>query len=202
MLLVAGLGNPGAAYEGTRHNVGFLVVEELARRSGSPFRSGRGPWREARAEFAGHAALLLEPTTYMNLSGEAVVHAAAAEGLTPAEILIVYDDFQLPLGMLRLRLRGSDGGHNGIASVIEAFGTVEVPRLRCGIASSHVPADKDLMADFVLDPFESDEVDAVRHMVVRAADAVEAVLRSGWDAAMNEFNRPLPGMEETPESEK
>lgn len=200
MLLVAGLGNPGAAYEGTRHNVGFMVVEELARRSGAPFRRGPGPWREARVMVDGVEARLIEPTTYMNLSGPAVVEAAAVVGVTPAETLVIFDDFQLPLGALRLRLRGSDGGHNGIASVIEAFGTLDVPRLRCGIASTHLPADKDRMADYVLEPFESDETRAVRQMVVRAADAVETVLRSGWNAAMNEFNRPLPGTEDPSES--
>ncbi|MCU0452636.1 MAG: aminoacyl-tRNA hydrolase [Bacteroidetes bacterium] len=199
MLLVAGLGNPGAAYERTRHNIGFLVVEELARRAGVRFRPGQGPWQEARFNLEGTDALLIEPTTYMNRSGLAVADAAAAAGVTPAASLVIFDDFQIPLGMLRLRLQGSDGGHNGMASVLEEFGTLEVPRLRCGIGSSHMPDDKDRMADYVLERFARDEVDAVRQMVGRAADAVRTVMRSGWNAAMNEFNRPLPGMEATPE---
>jgi PTH1 family peptidyl-tRNA hydrolase len=199
MLLVAGLGNPGAAYEATRHNLGFWVVDELARRTGTRFRSGRGRWLEAHVSIHGDEAVLLKPTTYMNLSGEAVAEARAQFEVPPGGVLAVYDDFQLPLGLLRLRLRGSDGGHNGIASVIETLGTTDIPRLRCGIASSHLPSDKERMADYVLEPFAPDEVAAVREMVGRAADAVEAVLRSGWNAAMNEFNRPLPGTEDVPE---
>lgn len=199
MLLVAGLGNPGSAYEGTRHNVGFLVVEELARRTSARFRPAQGPWFEARISLADVGGLLVKPDTYMNRSGVAVSAAASSVGVTPAECLVVVDDFQLPLGMLRLRLRGSDGGHNGIASVLESFGTLDVPRLRCGMASPHTPANKDRMAEYVLEPFEPDEVAAVQQMIIRAANAVEAVLRSGWNAAMNEFNRPLPGMEATPD---
>lgn len=198
MLLVAGLGNPGAAYERTRHNVGFMVVEELARRSRARFRPGPGPWLHCGVTVSGIEAQLVVPTTYMNLSGPAIAQAAAAVGASASETLVIFDDFQLPLGSLRLRLRGSDGGHNGIASVIEALGTLDVPRLRCGIASAHLPTDKDLMADFVLEPFEPDEVEAVRQMVLRAADAVETVLRSGWNVAMNEFNRPLPGTDAEP----
>lgn len=200
MLLVAGLGNPGAAYEGTRHNVGFMVVEELARRSGARFRPGAGSWWEARIGIEGAEALLIEPTTFMNQSGTAVLEAAGLTGVAPSETLVVFDDFQLPLGSLRLRLRGSDGGHNGIASVIESFATQEIPRLRCGIASPHLPDDKDRMAEYVLERFEADETADVRSMVVRAADAIESVLRSGWNAAMNEFNRPLPGADATPEA--
>jgi PTH1 family peptidyl-tRNA hydrolase len=200
MLLVAGLGNPGAAYEGTRHNVGFMVVEELAHRYRTRFRPAPGPWLECDVSVKGVEVRLIKPTTFMNLSGAAIAGAASAAGVTSSETLIIFDDFQLPLGSLRLRLRGSDGGHNGIASVIEALGTLDIPRLRCGIASAHLPANKDLMADFVLEPFEPDEAEAVRQMVIRAADAVETVLRSGWTAAMNEFNRPLPGMETEPES--
>jgi PTH1 family peptidyl-tRNA hydrolase len=199
MLLVAGLGNPGAAYEGTRHNLGFMVVEELARRAGATFRSGRGPWLEVVARLNGLEAHLVKPITFMNLSGPAVAEAAALAGVMPSETLAIFDDFQLPLGTLRLRLRGSDGGHNGIASVIEAFRTRDVPRLRCGIASAHLPSDKDRMAAFVLEPFEPDELDVVRPMILRAADAVETVLRSGWNIAMNEFNRSLPGREAEPE---
>lgn len=200
MLLVAGLGNPGADYERTRHNVGFMVVEELARRAGARFRPGPGPWLECNATVGGIEARLIEPTTFMNLSGPSVAAAASTVGATSSETLVIFDDFQLPLGSLRLRLRGSDGGHNGIASVIEAFGTFDVPRLRCGIASTHLPAEKDRMADFVLEPFGPDEIDAVRQMVLRAADAVETVLRSGWNVAMNEFNRPLPGTDAEPEA--
>ncbi len=200
MLLVAGLGNPGAAYQGTRHNVGFLVVEELARRSGVRFRPGLGDWMEASVEIDGQAAILIAPSTYMNRSGAAVTGAANALGITMAETLVIFDDFQLPLGLLRLRLRGSDGGHNGIASVISSAGTQDVPRLRCGIASAHMPVDKEGMADYVLERFAADEIEAVRQMVLRAADAVETVIRSGWNAAMNEFNRPLPGTDDVPDT--
>lgn len=192
MVLIAGLGNPGPNFAGTRHNVGFLVAEELATRHRAVFAAGSGAWDEARFDLAGDQVVVVKPQAFMNLSGEAVAEAMETREGTVCTLLVVYDDFQLPLGALRLRLRGTDGGHNGMASVIESLGTTEVPRLRCGIASSHMPREKDQLVDFVLERFAPDEADAVREMVRRAADACEAVVFRGWTAAMNEFNRPLP----------
>ncbi|MEK6649922.1 MAG: aminoacyl-tRNA hydrolase [Bacteroidota bacterium] len=192
MVLIAGLGNPGPTYAGTRHNVGFLVAEELAARHRAVFVAGSGAWNEARFDLGDDQVVVIKPLTFMNLSGAAVAEAREARGGTDVRLLIVYDDFQLLLGSLRLRLRGSDGGHNGMCSVIESLGTTEVPRLRCGIASPHMPIDKDQLVGFVLERFAPDEADAVREMIRRAADACEAVVFRGWTAAMNEFNRPLP----------
>lgn len=191
MVLIVGLGNPGSRYVGSRHNVGFMVVEELAARHRATFRPGRGPWWEASIELAGETVVLLKPTTYMNASGAAVVEAVGLRQNESLRLLVVFDDFQLPLGRIRLRVRGTDGGHNGLASVLESLGTLEVPRLRCGIASVHMPSDKERMVDFVLEPFRPDEADIVNAMVARAADACETAVRRGWTAAMNEFNRSL-----------
>lgn len=202
MVLMVGLGNPGSRYVETRHNVGFMVVEELAARHRTTFRPGRGPWLETAIELAGsprsgsatergEQIVLLKPTTYMNASGAAVVEAVGLRQNENQRLLVVFDDFQLPLGRIRLRERGTDGGHNGLASVLESLGTLEVPRLRCGIASEHMPADKERLVEFVLEPFEPDEAEVVRSMVVRAADACETAVRRGWAAAMNEFNRSL-----------
>lgn len=192
MVLIAGLGNPGPYYAGTRHNVGFLVAEELATRHRAVFAAGSGAWYEARFDLGGDQVVVVKPQTFMNFSGEAVSEAMKTRGGTDGRLLVVYDDFQLPLGVLRLRLRGTDGGHNGMSSVIESLGTTEVPRLRCGIASSHMPFEKDKMVGFVLERFAPDEADAVHEMVRRAADACEVVVIAGWTVAMNEFNRSLP----------
>lgn len=191
MLLIVGLGNPGSRYADTRHNVGFKVVDELADRHRKTFQPGRGPWLEASIDLAGEEVVLLKPTTYMNASGAAVAEALGLRQSEGQHLLVVFDDFQLPIGRIRLRERGTDGGHNGLASVLESLGSLEVPRLRCGIASEHMPPDKERLVEFVLEPFQPDEVEIVRAMVARAADACETAVRRGWAAAMNEFNRSL-----------
>ena len=189
MVLIVGLGNPGSSFARTRHNVGFMVVDELAQRHRTTFQPGRGPWNEASMKLRGEEAVLVKPSTFMNVSGVAVAELVGLREDALQRLLVVVDDFQLPLGQLRLRQRGSDGGHNGLLSVIQSLGTGEVPRLRCGIASHHMPTDKDRLADFVLEAFHADEAEAVRVMVKRAADACEAALLQGWATAMNEFNR-------------
>ncbi len=180
--LVAGLGNPGRKYERTRHNVGFLVADELARRVRSDFRQESkwtadvAPWRDD--------VLLMKPRTFMNLSGESVGEYCRFFKLEAAEALVVIDDVALPLGKLRLRRSGSAGGHNGLESVLMHLGTPEVPRIRVGIGGSDAAA----LHGHVLGKFSEAERDDANDAIHRAADAVEWVHERGFDAAMNQFN--------------
>ena len=186
--LIVGLGNPGAKYAATRHNAGFRVLECLARRHGADFREEPGlDARVAPVELAGTACLLVEPQTFMNRSGTTVL---AAMGRWPSidpprDLLVVYDDMDLPLGRIRLRPAGGGGGHNGIGDVLEAVGHSEVQRLRFGIGH---PGQADAVLDWVLQPFTPEEVGPLEAAVERAADAVEAVVAEGLTAAMGRFN--------------
>lgn len=187
-ILVAGLGNPGRMYRRTRHNTGFMVIEELATRMRCGVRPGKGEYEYAEGSIGGLPVTLLAPVTYMNASGGAVLDALEYFRVPPDRLLVIADDLALPLGTLRLRVSGSDGGHNGLASVISQLETGGFPRLRCGIGREGRPA-KEATADFVLSPFESDEEEAVREMILRAADAVATIVESGLDRAMTLYNR-------------
>ncbi len=184
---MVGLGNPGAGYEFTRHNIGFLVIDLLLSRWNKRLRPGKGEYLLARGGYAGEDVLLVKPLTYMNRSGSAVRDVLEREGLPPEKLLVVCDDFALPLGTLRLRSRGSDGGHNGLASIIVELQTEEFPRLRCGIQQEAMPP-KEAMADFVLSTFERAEEETVRTMIDRAADAVQEMVVSGLGRTMNLYN--------------
>lgn len=179
--LVVGLGNPGKKYEGTRHNVGFEAVDLVA-----------GPqarwqaWKDSGLYLQSGSLWLAKPQTYMNLSGEFVQAFSSFYKIPPAEILLVSDDMDLPLGALRIRKSGSSGGQRGLESVLERLGTREVPRLRLGIGRPPAPMDG---AGFVLGRFAAAEKDGARAMVERAAKAVEAVLSVGVEAAMNVYNK-------------
>jgi peptidyl-tRNA hydrolase, PTH1 family len=179
--LVAGLGNPGARYERTRHNIGWLVLDALA--APEPFRN------EARFEGAvarvGHA-WLLKPGTYMNLSGVAVRALADFYKIPHERVLVVLDDTALPFGRLRLRPAGSAGSHNGLASVLMHWATEAVPRLRIGVGAPPPPVS---LHDHVLGRFTPVEEEALAPVVERAAEAIRAVLKNGLAAAMNEFNK-------------
>ena len=182
MKAIVGLGNPGAEYKATRHNLGFEVVDELARRWGVKLKS----WRKiaALAVARQHDALLAEPTTFMNLSGECVQRIGAFYQLDPSEILVVVDDVNLPLGRLRLRKIGSAGGHNGLKSVIQHIGP-DFARLRVGVGRGDPKWD---LADHVLSRFGPEEQEAAVEAVGRAAAAVELFVEKGIEAAMNRFN--------------
>ncbi len=190
MVLVVGLGNPGRTYERTRHNVGFMVVDALAEEWRTVFHPGRGEFWLAECSLNQRDVILLKPTTFMNESGIAVAEAVGQFACTPDEILAVCDDFQLPLGTLRLRPQGSDGGHNGLASVIYHLQTDAFPRLRCGIGTPATPADGSAKAGFVLEPFTADELPDVRDMVLRARDACTSTITDGLSLAMSRFNTP------------
>lgn len=185
MKLLAGLGNPGRNYEGTRHNVGFDVLEVLASRSGSPARRARFQGETAQVTIRGCQALLLWPLTWMNLSGASVLAARDFYKIDDADILVICDDFQLPTDTIRLRASGSAGGQNGLADVLARLGTSAIPRLRIGIgpvAAGWKPAD------FVLGRFSKSERAAVDVSVERAADAAEEWVAVGIAAAMNRYN--------------
>jgi PTH1 family peptidyl-tRNA hydrolase len=190
MRLVVGLGNPGERYRRTRHNVGFMVVDALAARAG--VRRGRDEadaW-VCEAEAGGEPVLLVKPLTFMNRSGIALERLLSAYAAAPADLVTVLDDVALELGRLRIRERGSHGGHNGLRSIIEVLGTDDFPRVRVGIRQG----EPDDLADYVLSEFPKEDVLVVQEMIGLAADAVESVLREGAPAAMTRYNgrRPEP----------
>ena len=182
--LIVGLGNPGARYANTRHNVGFNVVDRLAERQQLSFRAGKGDYLMA-AGTAPNDLLLLKPMTYMNNSGMAVRHAADYFHIDLSRVLIVFDDFQLPLGKLRLRSAGSDGGHNGMASVIQHLGDDNVARLRLGIGATF---EKGEMANYVLATFSKADQKLLPEIFDRAVEAVLSFVQDGIQMVMNKFN--------------
>lgn len=185
MKLLVGLGNPGHVYQGTRHNVGFEVLDVLAARAGSPTRRPRFQADTAQATIRGAPVLLLWPLTWMNLSGSSVLAARDFYKIADSDMLVMCDDFNLPLDSIRLRPAGSAGGQNGLADILTRLGTTAIPRLRLGIG----PVPKGWKsADFVLGRFAAEERDRVAVAVQRAADAAEAWVGLGVQAAMNTFN--------------
>jgi PTH1 family peptidyl-tRNA hydrolase len=183
--LIVGLGNPGRKYQGTRHNVGFMVIDALARRHGIHVRARRSKALVGEGAVAGEQVILAKPLTFMNLSGEAVGGLVRRYRLAASDLVVVCDDVNLPLGRLRVRAKGSAGGHKGLKSIIRALGTEEFARVRIGIGS---PAGD--MVDYVLSRFKRVEAPEARRMVTRGTDAVEAILTCGIEEAMNEFNAP------------
>lgn len=186
-LFVLCLGNPGPRYLPTRHNVGFMVADELARRAGAGFTPGRGEYWTSGIDLAGRALTLVKPVTFMNNSGLAARQVLEACGATADALLVVLDDVALPLGVLRMRASGSDGGHNGLGSVIATLGTERIARLRCGIRPE-IPPPAESLADFVLSPFAPGEREAAQSMIVRAADAVSEAATSDIQRTMARFN--------------
>lgn len=181
---VVGLGNPGAEYALTRHNVGFLVIEEMARRWRLAAWHNQFHTKVARRA-GGRPTFLVKPQTFMNLSGDALALFTAGEQIAPGQCLVVVDDVDIPLGQLRLRERGGPGTHNGLRSIVDAIGD-GFPRLRLGIRGEHPWAD---LAEYVLAPFEPEEREAATAMVRRAADCIEAALRLGVARAATQFNQ-------------
>ena len=186
MWLIVGLGNPGARYQSTRHNCGFMVVEELARRAHAQFKERESEALIARATLDGQRFLLAKPQTFMNESGVAVAGLKRRYDVSLERVLVVADELALPLGTIRLRRSGSAGGHNGLKSIIERLGSNEFPRLRLGIGSDHPITDA---AGYVLAEFPHREREILSEMVLRAADAVQDLLTSGIDLTMSKHNR-------------
>lgn len=184
--LLVCLGNPGDQYENTRHNVGWMVADEVADRQNAPIQRLKFKALTNILTISGEKVLVMKPVTYMNLSGEAVRPAADFYKVPPEHILVVSDDTALAVGRLRIRKSGSAGGHNGLKNIIQQLGTDQFPRLRVGVGEKPHP-DYDL-ADWVLGRFTGEDKKAIDASVRRAADAVECILKDGLDRAMNQFN--------------
>ena len=184
--LVVGLGNPGSKYEWTRHNMGFLVVDELAERLSIPVQRLKFKALTNTAVLGGKSVLLMKPTTYMNLSGEAVGQAARFYKIPPERVLVISDDVALPQGKLRVRRSGSAGGHNGLKNIISHLGTDQFPRIKVGVGQKPSP-DSD-MVNWVLGTFTGQDRKVMEEAISRAADAVTVLLQHGIDQAMASYN--------------
>jgi PTH1 family peptidyl-tRNA hydrolase len=187
MRLIVGLGNPGREYRDTRHNVGFMVADDIAKRHGLTLAMAPSQVPDAfiAKKFGGEPFLIAKPLTFMNRSGDAVAALARYYDVTPADLLVVVDEVALPFGRLRARARGSAGGHNGLKSIVERLGTTEFPRLRLGVGRGDTRRD---LADHVLSTFEADEQAALGEFITRAADAAEMFAADGIEKVMNAYN--------------
>jgi PTH1 family peptidyl-tRNA hydrolase len=183
--LIVGLGNPGPRYAATRHNAGFFVLDELAGRIGSRFKVHKGSVELAEGRLAGRSVLLAKPRSYMNLSGGPVAQVSRFFKLEPARIVVVHDELDLPFGAVRLKRGGGEGGHNGLKSITAALGTRDYLRVRFGIGRP--PGQQD-PAEYVLREFTAAEGKDLEYLIDRAADAAEAVVSNGLEAAQNTFH--------------
>lgn len=184
--MVVGLGNPGRSYQKTRHNLGFRVVDLLAEKHKKKLKGGKGEYLYCQLEVEGRKVYLLKPLTFMNNSGQAVLDSLGFFSLTPPELFVICDDVNLPLGKLRIREKGSDGGHKGLGSIIYHLGSEDFPRLRLGIGPP--PEDKEL-EDFVLEKFKKDERLTVEQLIQKGVLAVESSVVLGLKESMNRFNQ-------------
>ena len=194
---MVGLGNPGPRYERTRHNAGFMAIDELAARTRAAGRLVSEAW-VAEAAIAGEPVLLVKPQAYMNRSGEPVARLLSEHASSPADLVVVVDDVALPLGRLRVRERGSDGGHNGLRSLASSLDSFDFPRVRIGVGLPDTPVEPGAkeepdppsleLADHVLGEFTAEEVPRLRQLIALAADAVTCLVLEGPAAAMNRFN--------------
>ena len=184
--LVVFLGNPGPKYSGTRHNAGFLTADAAEKRFGVSINRSRFKALTASCEINGEKVLFMKPQTYMNLSGEAVGQAAAFYHLPADHVLVISDEMSLPVGKIRIRPKGSAGGHNGLKSIISSLGTDEFPRIRLGVGAPPHP-DYDVK-DWVLSVFRDQDAEAIAHAAEQAAEAVETYIKFGSEKAMNKYN--------------
>ena len=187
MKLIVGLGNPGIEYQFTPHNLGFLTIDRIANGLGIEVRNRQCRALTARATIAGEAAVLAKPETFMNLSGLSVRELVAEHQVDVSrDLIVVYDELDLPLGAIRIRQRGSSAGHNGMGSILGALGTDEFLRIRLGVSPERKVTDG---VKFVLTPFRKAQEKAVAELIDLGAQAVEVILKDGAAAAMNRFNR-------------
>ena len=189
MRLIVGLGNPDPEYQWTPHNLGFMAVDELANRGGIRVERPAAKALVGLGKLAGEEVILAKPQTYMNLSGISVRELLAKYGLDLSDLLVMWDEVQLPLGVIRIHQAGSAGSHNGAKSVIGALGTQEFARLRLGCGPEHPVRSR---KDHVLRPMKKAELEVAAEMIDEAGDAVETILKEGIDAAMTRFNRRKP----------
>lgn len=185
MFMIAGLGNPTKAYEGTRHNVGFRVIDKIAQDYNIAVDTKKHRALCGKGVIEGQKVILLKPLTYMNLSGESIREAADYYKIAPEDILVIFDDISLDVGQLRIRKKGSAGGHNGIKSIIAHLGTTEFPRIKVGVGEK--PKGWDL-ADYVLGKFSGEDAKLIGEAAADASDAVKLMLTKDIDAAMNKYN--------------
>lgn len=183
--VVVGLGNPGPRYQRTRHNIGFRCIDHLARALGAPPERDEGDYLVTRARIREQELALVKPMTFMNRSGEALLRFPDSALAGPGGHLVILDDVWLPFGAIRFRREGGDGGHNGLASVLDGLGTEEVPRLRLGISGAETEED---LADYVLENFSEDEEKSVEEWLAKAIEGVQIFVSEGPDAAMTGFN--------------
>jgi PTH1 family peptidyl-tRNA hydrolase len=193
MRLIVGLGNPGPEYQWTPHNLGFLAVDEIANRASIRVERPEGKALVGLGKVAGEEVILAKPQTYMNLSGISVRDLLEKYELGPEDLLVMFDERDLPWGMIRIGERGSAGTHNGAKSVTSVVGTQEFARLRLGCGPDHPVGD---LADYVLRPMKKAVLEVASEMVAEAGDAVEMILSQGIADAMNKFNRRIPPAEE------
>ena len=186
MRLIVGLGNPDPEYQWTPHNLGFMAVDELANRHGIRVSRPEGKALVGRGNLGGQEVLLAKPQTYMNFSGISVKELLGKYELQPSDLLVLFDERDLPWGMIRIGERGSPGTHNGAKSVTSSLGTQGFPRLRLGCGPDHAVHD---LAAYVLRPMKKAELEVASEEVAQAADAVEMILQQGFAAAMNKYNR-------------
>jgi len=184
--LIVFLGNPGLKYEGTRHNAGFMAADAMAKAKGVAINRARFKALTATCEIGGQQVLLMKPQTYMNLSGDAVAQAVRFYKIAPEHVLVVSDEVSLPIGKLRVRAKGSAGGHNGLKDIILKLGTSDFPRLRIGVGAPPHP-DYD-MADWVLSTFKNQDADTMAQSAARAAEAAECYILHGPERTMNLYN--------------
>lgn len=185
MPLIIGLGNPGSKYAGTRHNIGFELIDKLAHAMSVRLGPGKGPFHVGKGNHAGHSIYLIKPTTYMNKSGDAVQQAVNWYKEDVGNCLVCYDDLDLNVGTIRLRPNGSAGGHNGIKDIIQKLGTDAFPRLRIGIGNDFPRGQQ---VQHVLSPFSDEERKTIDPTLDKAADATFCFIREGIEEAMNKFN--------------
>jgi PTH1 family peptidyl-tRNA hydrolase len=183
--LIVGLGNPGREYEQTRHNAGFLVVDRLSQETGIKLNKTGHFSLWGAGKIWSEQVVLQKPQTYMTLSGNAVGSIARWYKLKPEDFLIIYDDLDLPLGQIRIKEQGGAGGHRGLSSIINQFGTKEIPRLRIGIGR---PQDRMEVVDYVLTKFTRSEQDELDQVLIRAVTAVKTLVEDGINVAMNRYN--------------
>lgn len=184
--LVVFLGNPGTKYEMTRHNAGFMAGDAMAKAEGAAINRSRFKALTGTCDIGGETVMLMKPQTFMNLSGEAVAQAVSFYKLAPDHVIVVSDEAALPIGKLRIRTKGSAGGHNGLKNIIALLGTDQFPRIRIGVGAAPHP-DYD-MADWVLSSFKGKDAEDILAAAARAAEAVECYITKGADRAMNLYN--------------
>ncbi len=186
MYLITGLGNPGRQYEMTRHNIGFHTIDYIAEQKNVKVNKLKHKALYGETEIGGEKAYLIKPQTYMNLSGESIIEFAKFYKVPPENIIVISDDISLDTGRIRVRKKGSAGGHNGLKSIIYQLGSDNFPRVKMGVGS---PKHEDYdLADFVLGRFTKDEIPVMEEAIIKASKAVEEIIRNGAEAAMNKYN--------------